>query len=268
MKFCYLDESGMGDEAILIMAGIIVDAQRMHQTKAAWSDFLDSLSSGIGRRVNEFHSSQFYRGSGPWNKIDGSERADIISAILNWVENRKHHITYSAIEKELFEKRKKVFKWVSKPWNAAAVHCILGLQKYHQQQNKNKGHTVLVLDRAKGEKGLAKLVLEPPEWVNSFYNKKSKDNPLNQIIDVPFFADSEHALLIQVADMISYILRTYAELEEGIIEEKYKGEHKQIKNWFKLITKRLIPQSMRYPSKARCYASQCFWDVAPECLRR
>ena len=26
MKFCYLDESGMGSEPILVMAGIIVDA--------------------------------------------------------------------------------------------------------------------------------------------------------------------------------------------------------------------------------------------------
>jgi len=30
MKFCYLDESGIGDEPYAVMVGIIVDAQRMH----------------------------------------------------------------------------------------------------------------------------------------------------------------------------------------------------------------------------------------------
>lgn len=61
MKFCYLDESGMGDEAILVMAGIIIDAQRMHNTKVVWADFFDNLSSVIGRRVNEYYYNHFNR---------------------------------------------------------------------------------------------------------------------------------------------------------------------------------------------------------------
>jgi|GEM_PF-2882739 hypothetical protein len=33
MKFCYFDESGMGEEPYLVIVGIIVDATRMHITK-------------------------------------------------------------------------------------------------------------------------------------------------------------------------------------------------------------------------------------------
>ena len=40
MKFCYLDESGMGSEPIFVLAGIVVDATRMHITKAAWNDLI------------------------------------------------------------------------------------------------------------------------------------------------------------------------------------------------------------------------------------
>ena len=267
MKFCYLDESGMGSEPILVMAGIIVDAQRMHRTKEAWSDFLNYLSSSIGKKVNEFHSGNFYRGSGAWGKIDGAERAKVISAILAWIDQRKHHITFSAIHKESFNNCKGDFDGISTPWNAAAVHCVLGLQK-HQQQGGNKGHTVLVFDKAKGEIGFTKLVLDPPVWTQSFHSKRSVPSPLDQIVDVPFFADSEHALLIQVADTVSYILRSYADLVEGIAAEKYRGEQDRLQGWVGQILKRSIPQAMRYPARARCHAAQRFWDIAPECLRK
>lgn len=33
MKFCYVDESGTGDEPYAVMVGIVVDTQRMHVTK-------------------------------------------------------------------------------------------------------------------------------------------------------------------------------------------------------------------------------------------
>jgi hypothetical protein len=143
MKFCYLDESGMGNEPILVMAGIIVDAQRMHQTKGAWGGFLESLSKATGRKINEFHTRNFYSGSGVWRKIDGRVRAKIISTILDWIAQRKHHITFSAIDKRCFEshKIKGGFDGISSPWCAAALHCILGLQKHHQREKKNKGHT-------------------------------------------------------------------------------------------------------------------------------
>ena len=48
MKFCYCDESGTGDEPIAVMVGIVVDAQRMHLTKADWAELLETLSQLLG----------------------------------------------------------------------------------------------------------------------------------------------------------------------------------------------------------------------------
>jgi len=75
MKVCYIDENGMGEEPLLVMAAVIVDAQRMHHTKAKWADFLNYLSRALGQTVTEFHTRKFYRGKDAWNKIDGSKRA-------------------------------------------------------------------------------------------------------------------------------------------------------------------------------------------------
>jgi hypothetical protein len=128
---------------------------------------------------------------------------------------------------------------------------------------------VIVFDReVKEEKLLADLVSNPPDWTNLYYDKDSKQPKLDQIVDIPFFVDSEHALLIQVADMVSYVLRVYAELEGGITKERYSGEHKRMAAWVKQIYQRAILPSMRYSTKGRDPAAEQFWRVAPACLRR
>lgn len=266
MKFCYIDESGKGDEPVLVMAGIIVDANRMHKTKDGWAEFLKYLSNEVNKKISEFHASDFYRGKGIWHKIDGNTRAKLISAILKWLEQRKHHITFSAIYKESFDSQKKNFYKISNEWYAAAIHCILSLQKWSQQQKNNKGNTVMIFDRSKGESGITEFVINPPKWTESFYNKKQNQEVIDQIIDVPFFADSKHALLIQIADMISYILRNYAEINMGLKTEKYQGESLYLKNYVDKIIKRTIPKVNRYPTKRNCKASQLFFEIAPKCL--
>ena len=271
MKFCYLDESGMGEEPCIVMAGIIVDAQRMHVTKSAWNEFLAYLSNATKRTITEFHFRDFYRGNGPWRGIDGLKRAEIISAILAWIANRKHDITFSAVDKNAFDSRKASgeFEGVPTAWCVAAMHCILGVQKYHQRERKNKGHTVLVFDREVKEEGcLSSLVLAPPEWTSSYYGKKKKQAALDQVVDVPYFVDSRQALLIQVADTISYILRAHAELESGVSTETYTGERDRLRTWAGQIFDRAIPGPMRYPAKGGCAAAQAFRNIAPECLRR
>ena len=104
MKFCYFDESGMGDEPVLVVAGIDVDASRMRSTRKDWADFLESLSGRTGRPISEFHTRNFYRGNRLSRTIDGTERAEVISAILDWLSSRRHRITFSAVLKSRFEK--------------------------------------------------------------------------------------------------------------------------------------------------------------------
>ena len=212
MKFCYFDESGMGDEPYLVVAGIIVDAKRMHVTKDAWADFLEFLSNSANRQVDEFHSRDFYRGNGVWRGIDGAKRARIIEAVLEWVETRKHKCVFSGINKDEYKKNLNKdgrFKQFKSAWCAAAMHCTLQVQKQHQREAKTKGHSVLIFDREVAEEtDLSLLIHEPPQWIDTFYGREEKQTPLDQIVDVPFFADSKHILLAQVADMFAYILRT------------------------------------------------------------
>lgn len=272
MKFCYFDESGMGNESVLVMAGIIVDAQRMHVTKDVWGDFLDNLSKVAGRTIKEFHSRDFYRGNGPWRGLDGKQRSTIINAVIKWIKKRKHNVTFSTIHKEKYNELRSnndMLNDLQSLWSTAAFHSLITLQKHHQKEKKTKGHTVLIFDHeVKHEKYLSNLVFSPPEWSHEYYEKSNKATPLNQIVDVPFFVDSEKVLLIQLADLIAYILRTHAEFSEGTMPEKYNDEAKKFAGWTDQILERALPVSTRYPSRGRCPVAQLFWDLAPECMRR
>ena len=69
MKFCYIDESGTGDEPYAVMAGVLIDAYRMRPTKAEWDSLLSDLAEIIGKEVREFHTKDFYAGNSPWRGI-------------------------------------------------------------------------------------------------------------------------------------------------------------------------------------------------------
>ncbi|RLC10122.1 MAG: hypothetical protein DRH43_07010 [Deltaproteobacteria bacterium] len=271
MKFCYFDESGMGNEPYLVMAGIIVDASRMHITKDAWADFLKYLSEAAGRRVDEFHAREFYRGNGVWHGTDGAMRAKIIEAILTWVEARKHKCVFSSIDKDRFKVtinkdiRLKRFKSM---WCTAAIHCVLQIQKQHQKLEKTKGHSLLIFDReVMEEPTLSLLIHKPPQWIDTYYDRGKKQTALDQIVDVPFFANSKHILLAQIADLFAYILRTSAEIQDGLLNEKYEGEGKRMQTWSKRIASVALPSASRYPTRGRCEAASLFWDLAPSTIR-
>ncbi|MBX6360169.1 MAG: DUF3800 domain-containing protein [Acidobacterium ailaaui] len=142
MKFCYLDESGLGQEPFAVMVGIIVDSHRMHLTKKDWADFLLKLSKKLGKEIKEFHTCDFYRGNGPWRELSGNERAEIINLILQWLEERKHKITFCAVDKGKYYNELKInakLKEFQSIWCFMAFHQALVIQKHFQKEKKNKG---------------------------------------------------------------------------------------------------------------------------------
>lgn len=270
MKFCYIDESGMGSEPYAVMVGVVVDAYRMRPTKAEWDELLTTLSGIVGRTVTEFHTKDFYAGNSPWRGLDGAQRARIIDAIFEWFSERKHHIVYSAIDKAQHSRIAATDRRVADLgtlWRCLAAHIALALQKAHQGKAGNKGHTVLIFDQhEKDQKKFAELLLDPPAWSDTYYNKGKKQDRLDQIIDVPHFVNSSHVGLIQLADCFSYIFRRHLELQDGKAIENYAGEVAKVKTWIDKAMSRSLPSASMYPKRNRCNTAQTFWDMAPGAL--
>ncbi|MCB2225352.1 MAG: DUF3800 domain-containing protein [Desulfarculaceae bacterium] len=265
MKFAYFDESGKGD--LLVMAGVIVDAYRMHITKEIWNDFLSNVSKALGKEITEFHTKDFYSGNGPWRQVSGDKRSDVMDSIVKWWLRRKHSLVVSAVDLNLFSTHQARHGLLS-PWQAVALHCVLALQRNHQTIKSNKGHTVLIFDHQVREADkFCDLLNSPPNWTDSYYGLVGDGTQLNQIIDVPYFADSERALLIQIADLAAYLIRRHIELEDGIEPEKYQDESVKVSKWVNQLCSCCLPRACLYRRTNHCVASEIFRDMAPDAIK-
>jgi hypothetical protein len=270
MKFCYLDESGTGEEPYAVMAGVVVDSLRMKVTKDDWRELLQVLSEATGKNVKEFHSKAFYSGKGIWKDIDGNDRSVVISEVFKWLKVRKHKIVFCAVDKKMYltsADTDKYLKDIGSLWCVLGLHQILSIQKAHQRDGA-KGYSVIVFDEELYEKDrITDLVIGPPVWTDTYYSKPRKERQLHKIVDVPYFGDSKKVHLLQVADLIAYILRRYAELIDGGMPEKYAGEKVKVENWVEQITKLSHPSSTRYMKSGRCQCAELFFSYAPPSIR-
>jgi hypothetical protein len=272
MKFCYFDESGTGAEPVAVVVGVVVDAQRMHVTKQDWEVLLANLSAITKKPLAELHTKDFYSGKNDFSSMPGPDRAKYIGEIISWFADRKHAFVHSAVDKAVFEARRadgEIHPELETPWRAGAFHCVLALQRAHQSAEKNKGHTVLVLDnKGHEEQPFAKLVCAPPAWSDSYYDRGKKQARLDQIIDAPYFADSRQVPMIQVADFLAYFLRRYVELTEGHAAPKYDDEVAKVSAWVKALAARSIGSNHIYPARKRCATAELFHAHCPSSLRR
>jgi hypothetical protein len=271
MKLCYCDESGTGEEPIAVMVGILVDCHRMHITKGEWSDLLVYLSGLAHREVTEIHTRNFYAGNGIWREVDGPTRANIISAVFDWLANRKHHVVYASVCKATYYEQyacQRVPDELNTLWRFMGFHLMLAIQKHCQREEKNKGNTLFIFDNEEREKmRFTDVIMRPPEWSGEYYGKKPKDKSLDQIVDVPYFGDSTEVSLIQLADFVSFFLRRYAEIKENLVPARYAEEEQKIDGWVASMVKRSIGRSMIYPKVGRNHAEDIFFINAAASIR-
>jgi hypothetical protein len=271
MKLCYCDESGTGNEPIAVMVGVLVDAHRMHITKQEWCALLDYLSELAGVEIKELHTRNFYSGNGVFRNIEGPQRARITSAVFDWLCERKHHVVYASVCKKEYEaqyKLQRISDELNTVWRFLGFHLVLAVQKHCQREKGNKGHTLFIFDNEQREQmRFTDVLMRPPSWSGEYYSQGKKQEPLDQVIDVPYFGDSQDVSLIQLADFIAFFLRRYAEIKEGLVPAKYAEEETRIGGWMASIVSRSIGASCMYPKINRNKATDMFFSVASESIR-
>lgn len=277
MQFVYIDESGIGEESIAVMVGVIADSHRMRPTKQHWTELLEVLSKIIGKKIIEIHTRDLYSGNSPWRNLKGEQRTRIINAIFDWLKERKHSIVYAAVDKEKFVrefKNESINYDVKTLWRFMALHIALALQKYLQGAPRGKkrtvnltGNFVLVFDNEhREEKWITDLLQNAPDWTDSYYNKLAQQEKFSQLVNVPHFVDSKDIGLIQLSDFICFFLRKHIELQMNLSKPDYDTEKEKVGSWAELFLAQSIPKSNIYLSKGRCQCAEIFYKYSPSCL--
>jgi hypothetical protein len=198
-------------------------------------------------------------------------RAKVIGEVFAWLASRKHKIVYSSVCKQTYQEMyalQRIPDELNTLWRFLGFHLALSVQRFCQKQEKNKGNTLLIFDNEEREQmRFTDLLLRPPEWSGEYYEKTRKQEPLDQIIDVPYFGDSQEVSLIQVADFVAYFLRRYAEIKENLVPAKYTDEAWRIDGWVEGLSNISIGRSLMYPKVGRNKAEELFYSVASKSLR-
>ena len=271
MKFCYIDESGTGNEPIAVMVGIIVDAYRMKPTKEGWDTRFNRLTGHFKLNIDELHAKDLFRNRKAWRSLDGKTKSGIVDDFIDWFGTRGHNIVYSSIMKDEYDSLSKKdvrLNEIGSLWRFLGTHLLLAVQKNMAKKKNNKGNTVFIFDNKETDKiRFTDLVLRAPTWTDSFYKKTKKEDRLNQIIDVPHFVDSKHVGLIQLADLFAYIIRRHLEIAEGLIPEKFEGEGERMKIWFDKLQALTISKSAMYPKQNLCDTAKLIIALAPNTIK-
>lgn len=250
------------------MVAVVADAHHVFVTRDAWDDFLKWLSKRLGTPIDEFHSRDFYRGQNEYRSMDGHTRKAVISKVLSWLRRRHHKVVFSVVDKKKFSALTASnvdIKTLPSYWCAGALHVTLQVQKAHQKLSKNKGKTILIFDREyREEKPFADLVYGPPVWTDSYYCAKAPRRQLDQVVDIPYFAASDHAPLIQIADLLAYLMRRYGDVSIDPKAKKYVGEKKDLDGWIKQIQQLFFASPKPYPKKPVTVAQTNFDQLAPQ----
>ena len=193
----------------------------------------------------------------------------MVDQILQWFAGRKHKIAFAAVDKQRFQDLNDDDVWkkdLKDEWNAAAFHIVLSIQRFFAKEKGNKGNTLFVFDRGKPPTTLIDLILNPPNWSDTYYEREQKQERLDKIVDIPFYADSHNIQLIQIADLVCYILRRFADINDYGQAESYSGELQRYDGWINIMKNSFIPKSHRYRKQKPTDTSQFFKSLAPECL--
>jgi hypothetical protein len=270
VKFCYVDESGMGNERIATMVGVVTDATRMRMMKAEWAGLLIALRNMTGRNIVELHANEIYRGNGVWRGVRPALRSAVFKVILDWLEERRHKVIVVAIDKDRFDQEFEAQPFavgLGTVWRCLGLHLALAAQKLGQREANNKGHTVLIFDnRAADQHHFTELIAAPPAWTETFYERAEDQDPLDQLVDVPHFVESHRVGLIQLADCLSFIMRKHLELVEGKRQPDFEGEANRLAAWAAAVMERSVNRANTFPRRGRCAAAEFFCRFAPPSL--
>lgn len=259
MYFCYIDESGHcgtkhdPNQPVEVLVGVIQDATKIHKTNREHSNYLKYLLYKHGVEVTELKSAQIFRGRKEWSAVNPDIRKQVFRELLKWVNERGCKIIVCPVHSEKFFRLKaggnEIAKYLHFPYETGALNVLLALQRLKYGSPNNKGKTVVIMDEeGEHDKRLIKILSGDLNFTDEFTQlvlPKRKGSiaieRLCQIVDIPFFSKSEHSQLIQIADLVAFVVSRYIQLKSFKSPPAFVDELQVIEEFYLGIKPSLIP---------------------------
>lgn len=271
MKVCYVDDSGSPtNDQMFVMVGIVADATRLHRTSREFSDFFNGVRNLFPESLKELKGSRILYGKGAWRQVDAEKRKKIFADLSAWLDERKHCILVSAVDAKKATAVSKQHSAVPTEiagnlWVATGLNIALQIQARHQGEEKNKGNTFLFIDdNAQHMPSLCEVLWNPPAWLDGYYPKKLREEHLNQIIDTAFAVQSHHCSLVQVADLLAFVVRRHFELINKVNAPEWDEEPAFVKQCLEIIAPRIYSNSGAMKNANASASAKWYRAIAPD----
>jgi hypothetical protein len=215
VHLAYMDDAGTDKHSPVVMVGaVIVMADKFGSLEVMHSNAIQKLFAveEIEEKFKEFHASELYDGSGPFDGIDEKKRYDAIETLLASFAMGNLSYVYAAVD------RKKLLQSAlgsSNPVDVAFRMCLLGSEDWARAQHSNfPGHIsvdfkdmCLFLMDDTDDKALKQQLRR------SYRNLRVSrpyipphENRLWHAHDDLYFGDSRDSVGIQMADTCNYFM--------------------------------------------------------------
>ena len=248
MKFVYVDESGgKGQGDVFVMFGLMLDAHSLRKRTEEFEELLDPVFKKHPGKKTDFKTIKFINGKGGWSKIGEDERKEFLRDVCNLAVSKGGKIVGLALSFSALDNNKIELLPKLSHWQISAMFIASLIQKKMQGKEKGKGLTVFIMDDNKVEMpSFSDKLHAKSEWFDGLYEvrqtgkkqgwkPRSQKDRFNQIINAAFAIKSDHATLIQVADVICYVYRRHLELTST--QEACNDEKKFYSDLFRLLEK-------------------------------
>lgn len=278
MYACYIDESGHCGERydvnqpVEVVCGVITDITKLFKTQREHSGILKTLEKNK-ISIAELKAKDIYRGKNAWYGINHAVRYSVIDQLLEWADERTCKYIVCPIDSAKFFERKNngcpISNILKFPYEAGAMNVVLAVERFKSGTKKNKGKTLVVFDEQHAHDGsIIKLIESDLSFTDGYtgykLSRKKKQPPrLNEIIDAPFFSKSHLSTLIQLSDLVAFIVNRYILLTVFGKAESYENELKQITKWYEVIRNNAIPHVHINPSAKDALCS-FYREVRPD----
>jgi hypothetical protein len=283
MYFCYVDESGHcgikfnPEQPVEVLVGVVSDATKIHKTNREHSNFLKELLNKHGVEISELKSAEIFRGRKEWGSVAPEVRKQVFKDLLKWVRNRSCKLIVCPIDSSKFFELKKQDHELAKklhfPYEAGSLNVLLSLQRMKYGSAKNKGKTVVIFDEeGEHDKRLIRLLAEDLSFTDEFTqiqisNSKKKQEEIErlcQIVDIPFFSKSEHSQLIQIADLVAFVVSRYIQLKSFNVVPAFADELTVIEEFYLGVKDSVVPAAhINPPSKGDSLAA-FYQEIRPK----
>lgn len=248
MHFYYIDESGCNgrdlqnpEQPIFVAGGVIVRDEGWNQTNQEFWGIITSYFRGEIPRNFELHTADLFStdGDGFFSGHLRDRRNKLVNNLLDLVIERSHQIVYVAIDKSILDRydvtliKGKDYFDKKVPYLIAYDYLISFFDWYTKEHLGKSARAMAIIDEK------VEFAAEIAQITHFRRYGAPRSRQVKRITEFTYAINSRKNPMIQISDMICFLVRKYLEIDAGY-KDTYPAEVKNIfRDFYRKIDERL-----------------------------